>query len=276
MGSYLSKTLRGVLAASLALTLLASEAQAQELSAPQRGAPAPVLILDGTFIAIQLDGAELSRIKYERRPRLTFLHDNRIAGFSGCRAFEAQMLRNTSDMVRISVKKVTGAGCKGQLGQIESKLFASLKASRRLEILGGEVRVMGSQNQIALRLDSISPRLDHGPSVYGRTWVLTQINGASPPKNNPKPTLVFSGTSISGSTGCNQFSGTHSRQAGTSAFVIITQTQRACLAPEGDPMTLETDYLSALASVDRINLTPSTLTLSSTKGGAILVFSLEP
>jgi heat shock protein HslJ len=274
MGSYLSKTLRGVLVASLALTLLAGETQAQELSAPQKGAPAPVQILDGTFIASQLDGATLTGLAQANRPRITFLDDNRIGGFSGCRAFEGQLVRNTSDMARVKVTKVTGAGCKGPLAQNESKLFASLKASRRLEILGGEVRVMGGQDQILVRLNAISPRVDQGPSLYGRTWVLTQINGTSPPKNDPKPTLVFTGTSIHGSTGCNQFSGTHARQAGKSAFVITTQTQRACLAPEGDPMTLETDYLSALASVDRISLTPSTLTLSASKGGANLVFSI--
>jgi heat shock protein HslJ len=275
MGPHLVKALHGMLAASLALTLLAGEAQAQELSAPQKGAPAPVLILDGTFVVSQLDGAKLSRVKYERRPSFTFLDDNRFAGFSGCRAFEGQLVRDSAERIQISVTKVTGAGCKGQLAQIENRFFASLKASRRLE-LSDELQLLDSRNRILLSFDSITERFLMVPRIDGRTWALTHFEGVTLRKDNPKPTLVLRGTTVTGSTGCNQFSGNVISQARKVAFVIKTQTQRACLAPEGDPMALEADYLQALAHVDKIYLTPSTLTLSATNSETLLVFSLEP
>jgi heat shock protein HslJ len=276
MGSHLGRAFHGVLAASLALTLLAGETQAQELSAPQKGAPAPVLSPEGEFVASELNGAKLSGLGQAKKPRLMFLDQNRIAGFSGCRAFEGQLVYGQDGSTEIRITKLEKVRCSPVSARVNARMMASLKASGRLDMKGGALQLVGSRNQILGRFDAISPRPDHGPSLYGRTWVLTQINGTSPPKNDPKPTLVFTGASINGSTGCNQFSGTHTRQAGKSAFVITAQTQRACLAPEGDPMALEANYLTALASVDRIDLTPTTLTLSATNVETLLVFSLEP
>jgi heat shock protein HslJ len=263
-----------MLAASLALTLLGGETQAQEVSAPQKGAPAPIRILDGTFIASQLEGAKLSGLAEDQKPRISFLDNNRIAGYSGCRAFEGLLVRGQDGSTSIGITKLEKVGCSPVSSWVDTQMLAALKGNRRLDMKDGALRLIGSRNQILLRLEFISPRPDHGPSLYGRTWILTQINGASLPKDTPKPTLIFHGTIVTGSTGCNQFSAIHTRKDGNSTFVITTQTQRTCLAPEGEPMELEADYLRTLASVDRVNLTPSTLTLHAPNGRAILAFSI--
>ncbi|GIU66834.1 META domain-containing protein [Candidatus Phycosocius spiralis] len=274
MGPNLIGVLHRMIAASLAISLWGGGTQAQEVNAPPKGAPAPVLSLDGEFVAQQLDGAELSRFQQAQRPRISFLDQNRIAGFSGCRAFSGRLIHGANGTTRLNVATNVEANCLGQLAKLDNLTLSSLKATRRLEALGDEVRLLGNHNKILMRLTVTSPRADQGLSLYGHTWVLTRMNGVEISKDSPKPTLAFQQNTLSGYSGCNHFSGFHTRQAGKSKIIVLTISQRACIAITGDPMELETTYLQALARVDVMALSDSTMTLSASQGGTVLVFAI--
>lgn len=119
------------------------------------------------------------------------------------------------------------------------------------------------------RLTGADGGLEGGVSIsVGRIadliWVPLLIDGRPVPKDaGLSLTLAFDGK-VSGTTGCNRFTGTAWMDAGEVTFDPLAVTEMACLDPER--MEREAAYLKALTEVRRFIASPEGLWLSREDG----------
>ena len=99
-------------------------------------------------------------------------------------------------------------------------------------------------------------------------WVPLLIDGQPVPEDaGLSLTLAFDGK-VSGTTGCNRFSGSADMDAGVLAFGALVVTEMACMEPER--MARETAYLKALAEVRGFIASPDGLWLTREDGSVAM------
>ena len=99
-------------------------------------------------------------------------------------------------------------------------------------------------------------------------WMIDDIDGAAVVPGS-SPTLVFAADGfVSGSTGCNQVSGTYELDGDTITLGPIATTLRACV--DDALAEQETAYVAALEAVDSFTLDEDTLDLLDADGEAVL------
>ena len=271
MGSRLSKT--GLLLAACGLAALAvSPALSHGTHAHAKGAPRPVLVLEGEFIATELLGRPLSGRTDTPKATLVFLPQDGVSGSTGCNRLNGKLVRSASDITHFGPLALTKMACVGALGTLENQMLNALRTTHRINKFGDEVRLLSVNGRVLARLQSVSALTETGPGLYGKSWTLVSLNGQALDPQSLRPQVRFEGNRISGSTGCNQFSGMHQRAARKSRFLNMMQTERACLAAIGDPMAVEAAFLAALAHVDQINLNGRQLILRSGGSPDVLIF----
>jgi heat shock protein HslJ len=105
-------------------------------------------------------------------------------------------------------------------------------------------------------------------------WVLVMLGG-EPLVPDAAPTAEFSGDQISGSAGCNTYSGTYTISGSEFTIGDVASTEMWCMEPEG-VMDQEQTYLAALASVASYRLAKERLEVLDGRGDVILIFELRP
>ena len=111
--------------------------------------------------------------------------------------------------------------------------------------------------------------------VTGVDWVLTSlaVDGTmGPVPEGVTPTLRLEDGQVSGSTGCNSFSGSYTLDATSLTFGALATTAMACADPLG---AVEGPYLVALALVGGWSLTDGTLQLLDAAGQPLLEYSSQ-
>lgn len=84
-----------------------------------------------------------------------------------------------------------------------------------------------------------------GPSLASTNWRVTEVGGVAMMGDTTRPTLVFdSGGQVSGSTGCNQYSGSVTLSGTSISFSPMTATRMACL--DTTQMAQERRYLEEI------------------------------
>ena len=112
------------------------------------------------------------------------------------------------------------------------------------------------------------------PTLDGITWVLTTYNDARP-IDGALPTMEFEDGQVSGTTGCNHYSGSYQIKGDTISFSALSQTEMACMDPEG-VMEQERINLELLGSADRFELSDSEDVLTIYSGPhQILTFEVK-
>jgi heat shock protein HslJ len=107
-------------------------------------------------------------------------------------------------------------------------------------------------------------------TVEGVTWTLTELNGEAPPEG-VTATLVFDGTTVSGSSGCNNYTGEASFDEDVVAISEgLAGTMMACEAPVSE---FEAAYLAMLAEADVFAVTADTLTFSDDADTVLATFT---
>ena len=271
MGSRLSKSGLALALYGLA-ALVASPALSHGVHAPSIGAPKPVLVLEGEFVASELGGRPLNHNGDAPKATLIFLPDDGVRGSTGCNRFSGKLVRSGAQSTRFGPLGLTKMACIGPAKNLEVQMLAALRATNQISKFGSEVRLLSATGRVLARLQTISARPETGPSLYGKSWTLLSLNGQALDRQNLRPQVTFESNRISGSTGCNQFSGVHQRSAGKSRFMNMMQTERDCLAAIGDPMATEAAFMAALSQVDQISLTGNQLILKSSRSPDVLVF----
>jgi heat shock protein HslJ len=119
-------------------------------------------------------------------------------------------------------------------------------------------------------------RQDSSIDLPQSLWILTTYNGQEPIASH-QPTLQFKLGQVSGTTGCNHYSGTYHVEGDSIRFEGIFSTEMACLEPEG-LMDQERIYLELLQTVDQYELEADRLRFFAESNPALIfeIHSDEP
>jgi len=115
-----------------------------------------------------------------------------------------------------------------------------------------------------------------GNSLEGNQWIL-QFYRKSTALENVNSTILFSKGVVSGSAGCNHYSGTYEFQGESEGMITISQltvTEAFCLSPEGI-MEQEAFFLETIGDVERFELSPKCLMIFRSDGEALTFKLLE-
>jgi heat shock protein HslJ len=89
-----------------------------------------------------------------------------------------------------------------------------------------------------------------GGSLVGTSWSVVSIDGAPTLQDGP-PTMVFAPDGVSGTTGCNTYSGTFRTDGEAMTISAGAMTEMACDGPRGDQ---EARFIAALPGIERWQL----------------------
>jgi heat shock protein HslJ len=102
---------------------------------------------------------------------------------------------------------------------------------------------------------------DDGGSLAGTRWTLTDLDNGG--VTGTAPTLEFTETDVSGTGGCNTFSGTYTSDGSKISFGPLASTLMAC---EDPAMEQETVYLAALDGATTYTVDGDALTITGDAG----------
>ncbi len=100
------------------------------------------------------------------------------------------------------------------------------------------------------------------PTLDGTSWTLVSLNGQEPLAEAPI-TIEFAGEQVSGSAGCNQYSGGYTAEGSELSFGALATTRMACPEPI---MAQEAAYLAALEGSASYALEDGRLVIESGDG----------
>jgi heat shock protein HslJ len=109
-------------------------------------------------------------------------------------------------------------------------------------------------------------------SLAGKVWVLESLNNASPVENTTITAEFTPDGKVSGSGGCNSYSGGYRASANSIQFEPVASTMMACDQPIMDQ---EQAYFQALNAAKRFSIQGDQLTLSDTDGTALASFQAQ-
>ena len=104
-----------------------------------------------------------------------------------------------------------------------------------------------------------TPAQDSSSGLFGKTWTLTEMEGRK--FSADKPNIIFDREQkrVSGSGGCNRFSGTVEIDGSKMKFSRLIITKMACL--DAELQNVETTFLRLLETTTRFELQANTLQL---------------
>jgi putative lipoprotein len=103
-------------------------------------------------------------------------------------------------------------------------------------------------------------------SLEGSSWTLVEGEGMTTP-GRVMPTIEFDAGRVSGSGGCNRFTGSYEEEGEMLTLGMLAATRMACAE---DVMRAETAYFSALESVASWSGTGDELVFSDSSGRTLL------
>ena len=107
-------------------------------------------------------------------------------------------------------------------------------------------------------------------AVAGITWTVTELNGEAPP-DGVTATLLFDGTNVSGSSGCNNYSGGATFDEDVVANSEgLAGTMMACEAAVSE---FEAAYLAMLADASIFAVDGDTMTFSNDSDTVLATFT---
>jgi heat shock protein HslJ len=112
-------------------------------------------------------------------------------------------------------------------------------------------------------------------SLAGTAWDLAQYAPAGRAQlvavpDAVTPTAEFTTDQVSGSGGCNRFSGGYTTDGGSIDIGPLASTQMACV---GDAMQVEADYLARLDEAATYSISGTTMTMSDKAGQVVLSYT---
>lgn len=179
---------------------------------------------------------------------ITFGVDGTVSGASGCNQYTGGYTVEGNELT-VSNLASTMMACEPEKMAQEQALTAALGSATSFSISeSGELTIQG-QAVIIAEPATAAPSAQGAAGLAGTSWVLADAAAAlgAEPAADAVPTIVFGADgTVSGSAGCNTFSGTYTSDGATVTFGPLASTKMACAEPA---MTVEGAYLAALAGV---------------------------
>lgn len=181
----------------------------------------------------------------DARPTMRFAFGGELTGSDGCNQYSGPFKTDGQD---IAVGQLTSTliGCEPLLGaQAQAFNEALTGASTWRQTEAGGLELRGHGDVLAEPLIDIPPSAAVETDMAGTTWALEELGGAV--LVDVEPTLTFGGDgTVSGSAGCNTFSGTYALEDASLTFGPLAATKMACADPT---MFVESAFLAAMAGV---------------------------
>lgn len=195
----------------------------------------------------------------------------RFNGFTGCNYF-AGVYNVDGNAVQFDPPAVTGGSCDDEeLFEQENTFLTILITATRFEVEGENI-ILYADDQQLMTLEPLEP-----VPFEGTTWNHRFYQGNQPMWQPLVPgtsiSAVFEGDTISGSAGCNQYTGTFTRNENEISIGELATTRMMCAEPEGI-MDQEDRYLAALETVVAIRESARTIELFDAEQ-PIMLFSAD-
>ncbi|MGZ5214393.1 MAG: META domain-containing protein [Actinomycetota bacterium] len=227
--------------------------------------------IDLTGVVWLLDGASIAGLVDEVPPgaQVTLTLENGQAhGTAACNSYGGAYRAGDDGSLSFDGFAVTQMGCDTPLMTLESAYLAALGQVTGFGIEGNLVLTGGD---VALEFNEEVPA--QPLPFVGTTWTLTSI------ASGDAVSSVLSGTEVtvasaadgtlSGSAGCNRFSGTYTVAGDRLSFLLLATTKMACA---GDVMTQERAFLAAMGQVASYAIEGGQLTVFDPSGAMLLGF----
>ena len=173
--------------------------------------------------------------------------DGQVSGTSGCNSFFGAY-EVDGNSISIGPLGSTLMGCPGPLAEQEFGFMTSLQSAATYEISGDTLTLSNADGEVVVTFVESEPL-----SLTGINWIANGVNngrgGVQSIVIGNEITGVFSEDgSLSGSAGCNNYSGTYEVDGDNMSIGPLAVTQKFCEQPEGT-MEQESEYLAALETV---------------------------
>jgi len=200
--------------------------------------------------------------------------DGTVAGSTGCNRYHATY---GADGARLAVEAVamTMMACEPARTAVERAFTAALAAVTTYAIDRDALALADAAGEVLLHFRAVpAPRID------GTRWIATGINNGRGGVVSALEGVVVSAEfgddgRVTGSGGCNRFSGRYTVDGAALAIGPVAATRKACLAPEGVGEQ-ETSYFAALARVATWSIREERLHLRAEDGALQVEYRAAP
>ena len=227
-------------------------------AASTSGAGAPAGLTGTQWV---LDSAALGVPGAARVTSWMRLERGQVSGDDGCNRFSGGYSQSGSAL-RFGPLAGTRRHCPGAAVEVGTRVTAALEATRSFALRGGELVLRDAGGAELLRYRASAPHVEghwEATSVLYADGIHSVIIGTT-------LTADFAtGGKLSGSGGCNDFSGGYTAQDTTLRIGPLVSTQKACAGPEG-ANEQEQGYLAALESARTFDQAGDALTIFDAQG----------
>ena len=119
---------------------------------------------------------------------------------------------------------------------------------------------------------SAGVHMSEASPLTGRVWVLAALGGKAPLKGTELTSEFGAKLRVSGSAGCNRYTGTYKVSGNSIRISVLATTKKACAAPIESQ---ETAFLKALSGARSFAIRGRSLTLASAGGRALATFAAQ-
>ncbi len=184
-----------------------------------------------------------------------------FGGSNGCNSYGGSYETDGSSL-RLSEIVSTTKGCPPPAAEVEQSFMADLEAASEWRVEDGELVLAGGQG--ALRFRAASPEGSWRATSILQGDAVTLLAGA-------EVTADIADDTISGSSGCNTYSGEFSTEGSTISIGALGGTEMACVTPAG-VMGQEEAFLNALPQAAEFRIENGGLVLLTAQGTIVATF----
>jgi heat shock protein HslJ len=203
-----------------------------------RGPDGPLPLVDGHPVTLNIEGSQL--------------------GGNACNHYGATLTRD-GNSVRIGELEATAMACEPAVMEVESAYFSALGDVDRVARDGDTLTLSGPSAELRFAPVPPVPTAD----LVGTTWTLeTLIQGetASSVAGETAMLLLAADGSLTGSTGCREFTGAYTETGGEIVVTEMTMGEQDC--PD-DLRAQDSHVVEVIGDGFRVAVDGNTLTLSS-------------
>ena len=244
----------------------AAEDQAEETPAGEIGAN------DLTGVIWNLTNLNGNEPPAEISITAEFSADGAVGGSSGCNRYTAGYTAEGSSITfDMSAAAMTMMACPEPVMALETEYIEALAAAATFEVSAGSLTLFDANGDPVAVFEAVSQEL------AGSTWeVIGYNNGQEAVVSviiDTQITAQFDETgSLSGSAGCNNYSGSYETDGENITMGPFITTFMACAEPEGI-MEQETQYLAALETAATYTIDGLTMNMRTADGATVANFT---
>lgn len=188
--------------------------------------------------------------------------EGQVNGFGGCNQYSGTYVLNRDNQLTIKPGASTMMACPDPQMAAETAYLKALPLVAGYEISGETLTLSGPNGTALLVYDHVT-----GDQLLSGDWEVTAVrtaNAVSSTVAGSTLTMKFDNGQVSGSAGCNTFSGSYTVEGDELTFGPLATTRKACADPAIGQQ--ETDFLAALGNTKSYSARGDVVTLLADDG----------